>query len=138
MLIAPNPYPHQNWLIAASPIHSEAGVRAGVIISPLEPGTCKNASCWMRTTGSSVITSSGSCSTPDRAQKSLSRYNEAGQEEMDGNSHGLTKAAWHTIYLSSKPQAGGTPQLDNFCKCPVLQSSRAGSHLHLRGEGERQ
>lgn len=132
----PKPLPSPE-LANCSPIHSEDGVRAAVIISPLEPGACKNASRWMRTTGSSVITSSGSCSAPDRAQKSLSRFNEAGQE-MDGNSHGLTRAAWHTIYLSPDPQAGGTPQLDDFYKCPVLQSSRAGSHLHLRGEGERQ
>lgn len=116
LLIAPVLPPHQRWLIAGSPIHSEAGVRVAIMISPLEPGACKNKSRWMRTTDCSVISSSGSCSTCDRAQKSLSRYNEAGQEEMDENSHGLTRAAWLTICLSPSPQAGGTPQLGDSYK----------------------
>lgn len=50
----------------------------------------------------SVITSNGSCSIPDRAQKTFPGNNEAGWEEMDGDLQGLTKEAWLTACLSPK------------------------------------
>ena len=77
----------------------------------------------MGTADSSVITSSGSCSTPGQAQESLSAYNEAGQGEMDGDVWGAPGEAGSQSVLAPRSRQGGlqSEMISVSAKSPKVQ-----------------